>query len=507
MAEAVGTERISRIVGYKITKGNFGQVTPNLPQRIAILAEGNHANQADMPTTPREITSAKQAGELYGYGSPIYTIMRILRPINSTGVGGIPTIVYPQLAASGATNKVIEVTPTGTATGNGTHYLRIAGRTGLDGVFYAINIVTGDGTAEISQKIEDAVNAVLGAPVTASSTEYVAALTTKWKGLTANALTVTVEVGDNDLGITYSTNATQAGAGTPSIAAALTSFGSAWNTLVINSYGTVTAAVTSLEDYNGIPDPENPTGRYAGIIMKPLIALTGSVADDDTTFTDTKKAQVTIAICPAPASPAFPFEAAANMAAVWAPIAQDSPHLDASGRYYPDMPGPSNGSIGSMASYENRDLFVKKGCSTVDFNTERYQVMDFVTTYHPDGETPPQFRYVRNLNVDFNVRYGYYLLELQNVVDHVIANDADTVTATSVVKPKMWKGVLSDYATQLAQRALIVDAPFMQESLAVNISTTNPDRFETFFRYKRSGYARIASTTAEAGFNFGTLTV
>ena len=45
----------------------------------------------------------------------------------------------------------------------------------------------------------------------------------------------------------------------------------------------------------------------------------------------------------------------------------------------------------------------------------------------------------------------------------------------------------------------------MKAGTTVNISTTNPDRLETFFPYKRSGVARIASTTAQAGFNFGVL--
>ena len=95
------------------------------------------------------------------------------------------------------------------------------------------------------------------------------------------------------------------------------------------------------------------------------------------------------------------------------------------------------------------------------------------------------------------------LLEMINVIDHAIANDSDIVAASSVVKPKQWIQILNSYADNLVLRALIVDAPFMQDSIDVNISTTNPDRFETFFRYKRSGFVRQASTTAEAGFNFG----
>ena len=45
----------------------------------------------------------------------------------------------------------------------------------------------------------------------------------------------------------------------------------------------------------------------------------------------------------------------------------------------------------------------------------------------------------------------------------------------------------------------------MQKSITVGLSTLNPDRLETFFKYKRTGVARISSTTAQAGFNFGTI--
>ena len=191
------------------------------------------------------------------------------------------------------------------------------------------------------------------------------------------------------------------------------------------------------------------------------------------------------------------------MALLQGRIAQDNPHLDVQDQFYSDMPIPSDSDIGSMASYENRDLFVKKGCSTVELVSGKYKVVDFVTTYHPDGELPPQFRYVRNLNIDWNIRFRYYLLEQIHVVGKAIANDSDNVTAQNVIKPKGWKQIVSDLAANLSQDAVIVDAVFMQDSIEVNISTTNPDRLETQFSYKRSGFARISSTNAKAGFNFG----
>ncbi len=504
-SNAVSANDISRIVGYQITKGNFQNTSPNLPQSIAVLAEANEANQASLSLTPQKITSAQQAGSLYGYGSPIYLIARILFPVlGGSGVNGVPVWVYPQAKAIGATNKVIEINATGVATGNGTHFIKIAGRDGLDGDTYAINIEAGDNASTISNKITDAVNNVLGCPMIAYDSIYSSILTSKWKGLTANDLNVTVDTDGNALGITYSVeNNVQAGSGTPSVAAALELFGTQWNTIVINSYGLVSTVMNSLEAYNGIPEENNPTGRYKAIIMKPFIALSGSSLDDPSTLTDARLNNVTIAVCPCPGSAGLPFEAAANACVRLANVAQDTPQLDIAGKTYPDMPTPT--SIGSMMNYDSRNNMVKAGSSTVDLVTGQYVIQDFITTYHPVGENPPQFRYVRNLIIDFNVRFAYYLLEQKYVVDHTIASDDDVVSAAKVVKPKMWKQVLNALADDLANRGLIVDADFMKNSIVVNVSTSNPDRFETYFKYKRSGFVRVASTTAEAGFNFGTL--
>jgi phage tail sheath gpL-like len=506
---AVGQERIERVLGYMLTKGNFNESSPNLPQRVAILGEANHANQSGLtPNVAQQITSSQQAGQLYGFGSPIHQKSLIYFPSSGGGIGGIPVDVYPQAAAGGATFRIQTLTVTGTATAGGTHYVKIDGRTNVNGQYYAVNIASGDTATQIATKIYNAINAVLGSPVTAaldSPPSGLLTLTTKWKGLTAQSVSIEMDTNSTSIGITYAVAQTTAGIGTPDIAPALTAFGNIWYTWVSSGYGTVTAVMDSLEAFNGVPDKTNPTGRYAGIVFKPIIACIGDTSDDPSTITDARKTQLTIAICPAPASKGLPCEAAANYIVLAARQSQDNPHLDISGAYLPDMPVPADGNIGSMASYTFRDSIVKKGCSTVDLVSGKYQVQSFITTYHPDGEIPPQFRYCRNLQIDFNVRYGYYLLELVNVVDHAICADADVVSATNTIKPKQWKGILSNYALDLQKRALIADSPFMQDSTTVNISTTNPDRLETFFRYKRTGYLRIASSTAEAGFNFGSV--
>jgi phage tail sheath gpL-like len=501
ISNAVGTERISQVVGYKITKGNFNETSPNLPQYVAIFGEANVEFQDNLSTTPVEVTSAQQAGTLYGFGSPIYHVMRILRPVNGGGIGGIKTFVYPQLSPESATTKILKVEITGTATANGTHTVVIAGRNSIDAQSYSYNVATGDTPDDIYTKIENAVNAVIGSPVNASASEYDVEFESKWAGATAEDLSISIDTNGNTLGLTYAISDEQTAIGTPSISASLNLISNVWATILVNTYGTNTTVMSALEAFNGIPDPTNPTGRFAAIVMKPFIALTGSTIEDPSSITDSRKANCTIAICPAPLSEGLPLEAAANACLLLARINQDTPHLDISSLSYPDMPTPT--AIGAMSIYDNRDAIVKKGCSTVDLVNGAYKVMDFVTTYHPVGEIPAQFAYVRSLTIDFNIRYGYYLLEQQNVEGCAILTDDQTSDADNTIKPIQWKSIITAYADDLDNRALIADPSFMKSSIVVGLSTTNPDRLESFFRYKRSGFFRIGSTTAEAGFNFG----
>ena len=504
ISDALDINLVSRTVGYKLAKGNFNTSSPNLPQLIAIFGEANTANQSTLdPTTPTQITSAAQAGTLYGYGSPIYMAARILFPVNGGGTSS-PVMVYPQAVAAGATSKKLVVTPTGTATANGVHTLVLNGRQGLDGVFYNINIVVGDTPAIISQKISDATNAILGAPAIGTVSLGTCVLESKWQGLTADSMNASVFTNGISLGITYAVTSTQAGSATPSVSASLTLIGSNWVTKIASCYGTESTTCTAFELWNGRPDPTTPTGRFATIAMKPAVVLVGSVADNEATFTDARLNEQTISVCSAPLSLGFQFEAVANYMVLESNTSSNTPHLHIAGKSLPDMPVPVSKNIGTQAIYANRQAYVLKGCSTVDLIGGVYVVEDFVTTYHKLGETPPQYSYVRDLNVDFNVFYSYRLLENIYVVDHVICSDDAIVSATNIVKPKQWKAVLStNLYPDLINRGLITDINFSVSSTYVGIGTSNPNRFETSFPYKRTGAALVVSTTVFAGFNFG----
>lgn len=496
---------VTRLTGYEVKPGNFSNNTPNLPVVIVIQAEGNDANQVLVdPTTPFQVTNAAQVAAICGWGSPCYQAAKELFP----GTQGIPVWIYPQLKANGATPKTISVTATGTATSNGTHFVNVAGRNDVGGQSYAVGIVQGDTSTIIHKKITDAVNNVLGSPVIGSNYGYYSGLITKHSGLTAEDVQVTIDTNGNSLGMSYSVAVTGHGAGTPDVSASLALFANKWNTHVINGYGLVNTVMSQYEAYNGTPviDSNPAKGRYLATIFKPFIVFSGFVSETAGTITDTHLGEVTIVACPAPLSKGLPIEAAANFCLLDAICMQNTPHLDIIGQSYPDMPTPN--AIGAMADWVNRDIQVKLGSSTVDLFGGTYQIEDPVTTYHPVGEIPPAFRYVRNLaHIDWNVRYTVMGLEIDNVLNRTIYNDTDVPGVDKFVQPKTWKAVLAKMAKDMVTRGLWVDAQFTIDSIQVSISSTNPDRFNTSFKYKRSGVVRQSSTDATAGFNVGTLQI
>ena len=505
ISTAVGADRVAGVIGYETKKGFFQESSPNLPMRIAILGQANLDKQTLLNINPQEVTNENQAGQIYGFGSQIHIIMRILRNKFSDGMGGIPTVVYPQPAPTGGAAQSLNVTATGTASKDATITLVINGRRQLDGSSLDVRIAAGDTPTVIHGKMADVINACFACPGTATSAAAQLTFTCKWSGIASTSLDIDVDLNGVDFGVSFGKTNGTAGAGSSStdIQQSLGLFGNEWNTIVINPYGESEASI--FESFNGTPGANQSGSRYAGEIYKPFVCLTGdtgavNVANEITSLSST---EATLVKCPAPNSKGWPAEAAANWALLLARQAQDSPHLDLAKKVYPDMPIPTDSNIGIYQKYNDRDILVRGGASVVDLINGRYVIQDAVTGYRPEGENPPLFRHVRSLIQDWNIAYGYLLLVKTYVEGKSIAASGQAVRVGDTIKIKQWKKILFTFADDLAERNIIVDPEFMKQSIETGTSLTNPDRLDTFFRYKRSPFARIASTTVEAGFAFG----
>lgn len=503
---AIPNSLITRALGYKILNKTFDIKTGNLPMRIALLGQCNSANDASLDTAPFQPINAKEVGEKYGYGSPLYQMSRILLPLFGGGVGSIPLIIYPQASAESSTATVITL---GIAVGTTvskttTHTLIINGRDNIDGQRFDYTVTEGMNTAAVVSAVNDCINAVLSAPCTSTTGTGQVIATSKWKGLSSADMNIQFETYGDAAGIVYSEVSKVDGTGTPSISDALTAFGNEWNTIVVNPYG-IETMLSSLETANGTPD--STTGKYTTTVFKPFVSLFGSVEDDKDdlvaiTNASARQDQVTNILCPAPLSKGMPFEAAANAAVLCATIADSTPHLGIGGLSYPDMPIPSDGIIGDMADINGRNFCVQRGCSTVLLENGKYTVQDFVTTYCPDGEINPKFRYVRDIIVDWNVGFRWKIIMIRDIQDKAIVGDMVPTRVDNTISPKQIKALLSGMLKELEADGLITDYEFSRASIYVGINETNPARLDISFRYKRTSIANQVSTDAAVDFSY-----
>jgi phage tail sheath gpL-like len=495
---------ISRIIGYSFFPAPGGGVPENLPQRIAVFGEGNTADQAGFDTAPFPFTTAKQVGDKYGYGSPLHQQARILRPQNSNVLGGVKTVVYPQIEEVAAAATVATLGVTGTATANAKHFLVVNGRKSLDGKPYSYSVVSGDTDAIVRQKIIDAISAVQGAPCTAVENATDIDFTSKWKGETSADLSIEIDVDGNSAGMVYAAVSVVAGTGVADIQTSLDLFGSVWNTIVTNPYGSEAATLAIYETFNGVPDKENPTGRYNATNFKPFICLTGLKLSTEAALiaiTDAaaRKDQVTHEFAQAPNSKAWECEAAANLAVTFASQWQEDPHSTNGGVSYRDMPISSDGDIGEMKDYLVRNELAQKGCSTVSLVNEKYKVEDPFTTYHPEGENPPAYRKSRSLNIHWNVEYQWRIIVETSIQGKTILKDGEASTVDNTIALKMVKQLVISHNKNLNLKALITDLEFADDSITVSLGS-NPSRLDIKRGYKITETADVISTEAEVSF-------
>lgn len=504
ISTAVPLDRVSAVVGYEINASLEGIAAGVLPQRIAIIGEKSSSHQ--WGASKLNFTSAQQVGLQYGFSSPLYAAARILRPLSGDVLGSIPTICYA--VDEVGTAKVITKTIVGTANKTVTHSMAVNGRYQLDGHVFSYVVNAGDTAAEIAPKMRDALNGCLGICGVASVVTDNLVFTAGWKGLSSNEVNIVIDVNGDAAGLTYAESAPTAGAGEPSMEVPFTEFGSDWNTIIINCLGRGTndAYLDALNTFIG--NANTGTGRYNSIEFKPAVALFGdnsvTTVAHSLTLAGDRKNEMSNAFCPAPNSKGLSFEAAANLAVVYAPIAQSTPNVDPIGQLYPDMPTSSN--IGDFSNSTNRDLIVKNGASTVKLNGNSYEIVDFITTYHPDDEpaTASLFRYVKDLiGIDYNFRYLYMIYEQIYVVGKTIIGDTSLTTAPGTISPKRWKAILANqYGPRLVDLGLMADADYFINSIQVAIGQSNNNRIETSFKAQRTGTARVLSTTNQTQFKF-----
>ena len=490
ISTAVAASAQARALGIKTTfKDLRGGTIVNLPQQIAVVAQGN--TLATYAATPLVVTSRKQAGDAYGYGSPIERIVAQLFPANGDGVGVLPVTVYPLeddgagVTADGSYDAV------GTATESGVITVSAGGVSALVTI---PDTTTADAALAL---VKTAIDAVLEMPIiTGAVLAGELPVTAKWDGASGNEISLVFS--GTVAGLTFSVTAMSSGAANPDVDLATALFGDVWESIIVS--GMDYADTVTLGKFATFGE-----GRWGALTKKPLVALTGFTEDlvaTGTAITDARKTDRTNVYAVAPGSVEMPWAIAARAAVRISVLGSNNPPHDyAHQSLAPLVPGADS----VQWDYINRNLAVSKGLSTSEVVNGVLVMSDTVTMYHPDGEEPPAYAYVVDVvklqNIIFNLDLILNAAEWKGAP---LVSDDTPVSNPLAKKPKDAKAVVARMIDNLALAAIISDPETAKASIQADISATaNPKRLDVAFTVQLSGNTNIISVDLNFGFFFG----
>ncbi len=496
VSTAVDLSAVARVVGIKTAfKDLRGGGVLFLPQRVAIVGQGSTSSVYD--TTKRQVTSALEAAQLYGFGSPIHLAALQLLPTNGDGVGTIPVTVYPLDDDPSGVAATGSITPSGAATGAASFVINI---NNIQSEQFAV--AAGDTVATITAAMTTALDAALNLPMSATDNTTAVGLESKWKGASANGLIIEVIATSVDnSGITFAVTQPTGGLINPDVDDALDQVGDVWETMVLNCLEI--ADTTTLDKFSVFGE-----GRWGALTRKPLIVFTGNTATTVTAATavsDTRKTDRTNSQLVAPGSKDLPFAVAARQLARIVKVAQNNPPRDYGSQ---DADTLNPGDDGDQWTYIDRDVAVKKGSSTIEVKDGVINISDTVTFYHPSGDPIPAYRYVCDIvklqNIIFNLNLIFATDEWDGAP--LIPDDQPTINSEAK-QPKMAVAAANALIDSLGLNAIISDPKTAKENTLAQISEQNPKRLDIALTVQLSGNTNIISVDLNFGFYFGTATV
>lgn len=431
-----------------------------------------------MPVLATLTYGSVTAGALVGTGNGTITALSV----TGTPKPGIYSLVVNTVVANGgvwtltdADGVVVSTAVTMTPGAGGTTVINVGG----------LQFTLTDGSTDFD----------LGASFAITVPATVMTLTSKWKGLSANGLAVSV-VGD-DYGTTFTVVQPTGGLNNPSVTAALAQMGNVWETLVINAQNISDTTTLDLINTHG-------EGRWGQLVRKPYVAFTGCTSAAVATATTVSTARRTDRInaqLVSPGSNDLPFVVAARQLARLAVVAANNPPTDYGSQR---ATGLTPGADGNQWDYPTRDQAVKAGSSTVEVKDGVVCLSDIVTFYRPTGEEPPAYRYVCDIVKLQNILFNTDIIFASPGWDGapLIPDDQPTVNPLAR-KPKSAKAQVSAMIDSLALNAFISDPAAAKASITAVINSMNPKRLDVAFTVKLAGNANIIDVTLAFGFYTG----
>jgi phage tail sheath gpL-like len=484
----VSPSAVSRVTGVEASYRNFNAgAAQMLPQRLVIIGVGS--DNAVYGGNKREVFSASDVGDMYGYGSPLHLSARQLLP--STGPAAeFPVSIIGLQKATGAIAAAGDVTVTGTASGNG------SGRIYIGGIAAEFAFPKASIPSVIAGIIKNAINGILEMPATAGTIEEATVpLTAKWSGALGNK--ITIEIDGKFPGITFGITGFTDGAGDPDVAPALEKIGTVWETQILNTFDY--ADTSRLDKYQ-----EFAEGRGGVLEKKPLYIAHGCVdnLETRTAVTDLRVNDASNYLIVSVGSRELPFVVAAKgLINDIVTTANRNPPQNYKGK----LTGLHCGADDVQENYSQRNSSITKGSSNNIKTGSVAELNDIVTFYHPQNEGKyPSKRYLVDLvklqNIVFNVRL---IMEADELKGAPLVSDNTVTDNPAAVTPKTIKTMFFNLADSLAKKAIIQEPEFTKKTMSVAIDSENPKRVNVVFPMKLSGNIEVSSTDIYFGFYLG----
>lgn len=494
ISTAVDVSAVARVVGIKTEyKDLRGGSILYLPQRLAIVGQGR--SSVTYATTKRQITSATEAGNIYGFGSPIHLAAMQLFPANGDGIGSIPVTVYPLVDAETGVAAVGSIGLSGVQAAAAEYVVSIAGIKTRPVAFTAAQALADRVTA-----LAAAINAVVEMPVTAAAVTTLGSeavtITAKWDGVSGDDIIVSVS-GDASAGSVFAITQPTGGLVNPIVDAALAHMGNVWETAILNCLNI--ADTTALDTYRVFGE-----SRWGALVRKPLVVFTGvteAAVADATEVSDARKTDRVNAQLVAPGSVTLPCVVAAGELTRILTVANNNPPVDYSMQ---PVTGVEPGADSVQWLYTDQDAAVKKGSSTIEVIDNVVRLSDTITMYHPTGDPLPAYRHVNDIvkiqNILFNLDLIFATAEWASAP---LVPDGQPVDNPAAKTPALAKAEICELIDSLGRRAVISDPKTAKSRVKCAISSTNPRRLDVEITLQISGNCGIISIDFNFGFFFG----
>lgn len=492
VSTAIPANTVARTIGIKT---EFQQLRGNnnafiLPQRVAVVGVGS-SSVSYSTTESRTVTSSLQAGQIFGFGSPVHLAVRQLLPDIGEGVGQIPVTVYPVAQTGDAATGTITVT--GTKVGSTTYFVRVGNH-----LTTSITIADATSVADTATAIANAINANVNMPVTAAAAAGVVTLTSKHTGLSANSITFAVLSPDGLGGLTFALAAMSGGTGTPALTDALNLIGQTWETLIVNCFTeSDTTAIDAISTWG--------EGRWGALNHMPAVSFVGSrttsPSDLGTNLTNTRRTQRTNALVAVPGSNDLPWEIAAGAVAQVANLAQINPPHDYGGRALPNLVA---GGANQQWDFDDRNVAVTTGVTTTEVINGQLSLSDTVTFYRPANEPNPGYRFVVDIiklqNIIYNIALRFNSSDWNGAP---LIPDGQFSSNRTAKSPKLARSLLNGLTISFGDEAIISDPDFTNTNTVVAINSTNSKRLDVTYPVKLSGNTNQVAVDLDFGFFFG----